>query len=588
MGVPQDQFIGSCEVLTSTTLDHSLPLVDDGVCNLKADKTIEFADDVITESIDDAHGLRISSNNKFESVQSFKTSFSRIVGFEISDKKNVKSDAFDGRGINASNDNINLDEKEFSVSMARKRVLSPLNNILSSKPFDGDHIDIGCNNLHVNGHPKTDDDHNVKNYKKANTGINDYSSSLFTDGPVLVKDEVFASLFPLGLKDIRESSKPKFQIRPVLIPADKVNSTRSSSPLGRRYFAANKVDYGSASKSVDEMGCLLDETESCSPKIYTGNSWPFNKDLGCNSRIRKLRGKTRGPTVRRPLVGSFEESLLSGRLLSGDSKKKIDGFLAVLSVNGGNFSPKARKLPFAVTSVDGDSYLLYHASVDLAGSSSSRSQNRRLGYHNDDSQSSKSRLRIPMKGRIQLTFLRQKVTLASSAPSHSSESCSSCQNIKENEPAGCNGRACHVDGDLTSGWKDASHHGSSNQFKSVCSRVNGNTAAVGALRYALHVRFLCPHRKRSTMVQKFVSDSLSPEKTSLENEGERKFFLCSDLKVVFPQRHSDDDEGKIQSTLISAADVNVFDVKNIVNGYGASENVVQRVGQFWFRILWLF
>lgn len=78
--------------------------------------------------------------------------------------------------------------------------------------------------------------------------------------------------------------------------------------------------------------------------------------------------------------------------------QKIDGFLAVLSVNGGSFSPKARKLPFAVTSVDGDNYLLYHASINLSGSylsSNSRGQN-------DDSQSSKSRLRIPMKGRIQL------------------------------------------------------------------------------------------------------------------------------------------------------------------------------------------
>lgn len=79
--------------------------------------------------------------------------------------------------------------------------------------------------------------------------------------------------------------------------------------------------------------------------------------------------------------------------------QKIDGFLAVLSVNGGNFSPKARKLPFAVTSVDGDSYLLYHASIDLAGNNLSSSI-----LHNDDSQNAKSRLRIPMKGRIQLVY----------------------------------------------------------------------------------------------------------------------------------------------------------------------------------------
>ncbi|KAL4582988.1 hypothetical protein LXL04_007552 [Taraxacum kok-saghyz] len=70
-------------------------------------------------------------------------------------------------------------------------------------------------------------------------------------------------------------------------------------------------------------------------------------------------------------------------------------------------------------------------------------------------------------------------------------------------------------------------------------------------RYALHLRVLCPHRKCSKY-----------ENNNNNNELERKFLLCSDLKVVFPQRHSDDDEGKIQSTLRLGDEV----LNNIVYG----------------------
>ena len=80
----------------------------------------------------------------------------------------------------------------------------------------------------------------------------------------------------------------------------------------------------------------------------------------------------------------------------------------MLSITGGNFSPKSQKLPFSVTSVDGDCYLLYYASIDLAGNSSSnklRGQLLKRGFGKDDSQIVKSRLRIPMKGRIQLVLI---------------------------------------------------------------------------------------------------------------------------------------------------------------------------------------
>lgn len=85
--------------------------------------------------------------------------------------------------------------------------------------------------------------------------------------------------------------------------------------------------------------------------------------------------------------------------------QKIGGFLAILNVTGGSFSPHPQKLPFAVTSVDGDNCLLYYSSVNLAGNSPAKKvkgSKMKRSYSSSDSQADKSRLRVPMKGRIQL------------------------------------------------------------------------------------------------------------------------------------------------------------------------------------------
>lgn len=87
--------------------------------------------------------------------------------------------------------------------------------------------------------------------------------------------------------------------------------------------------------------------------------------------------------------------------------QKIDGFLAVLNITGGNFSPHPQKLPFAVTSVDGDNCLLYYSSIDLAGSTPSskfKGPKMKRSLSSGDSQAERGRLRIPMKGRIQLVL----------------------------------------------------------------------------------------------------------------------------------------------------------------------------------------
>lgn len=79
------------------------------------------------------------------------------------------------------------------------------------------------------------------------------------------------------------------------------------------------------------------------------------------------------------------------------------------------------------------------------------------------------------------------------------------------------------------------------------SKANENTAGAGVLRYALHLRFLCPlPRKSPRSVRRCKSDPLSvPTGNKTEMQGDRRFYLYSNMKVVFPQRHSDADEGKV-------------------------------------------
>jgi len=76
----------------------------------------------------------------------------------------------------------------------------------------------------------------------------------------------------------------------------------------------------------------------------------------------------------------------------------------------------------------------------------------------------------------------------------------------------------------------------------------GGDVTPRVLKYALHLRFMCPplrnHGKEK--ISSIQSISGSPKCLgSAEVEEERRFYIYGDLRVVFPQRHADADEGQV-------------------------------------------
>lgn len=313
-----------------------------------------------------------------------QTSVPRIIGFE---PRNVNSplNLFNGNQYSSSGVTVTGDPAEATGSVARKRLLSPLNGMCLHDQFNGDSLNIG-DGFHKSGSFGRNDGSNIptfQEHKKAHIGnSNCFSSTIWSascspewknslddkcttnssfvvDGPLLETKEPKSHnqfISSSGLDYSPETIKVRLQSGAIAINSRKVAlHPLSLSPLGPKFPERVKAgelcrdhtpkedDYNmtlkdmersldgttpgissswkeetirAPSDSLQDVDILQKKFDLFSPESPNGMQRHWSQDLKSMSQGVKLARSLTGLPVRRSLVGSFEESLLSGRLLS--------------------------------------------------------------------------------------------------------------------------------------------------------------------------------------------------------------------------------------------------------------------------------
>ena len=312
-----------------------------------------------------------------KSGQIVPTPVSRIVGFDSSVLSSPQN-LVDGDQHSSSAITIMTasDVTEANGLLARKRLLSPLKGVPLQDQFIDD-LDIGsgvrksdssrnASSLSLNVRVQQEN-------KKAHIGDSDFVSSpvwsassspddtcglnsiFFTDGPVYENKDQQTKDHSVSSPRILRSEETTLKSRTlaITIPQKKaVSSPLSLSPLGPKFHQRMKpgqTNNDTATEIEDDIITLKDVEHSlngtlagsfsswndCSFKLPNespeehdilqkvdlfngvGIEKHFGQRFGCTppQGLRSIRTLS-GLSVRRSLVGSFEESLLSGRLLS--------------------------------------------------------------------------------------------------------------------------------------------------------------------------------------------------------------------------------------------------------------------------------